>query len=381
MRSEAKREKLLFLLFCILSFLLHSILLIAFAGNLKFHKMSAQTLENQDAIQVETVNIPPPSPEAPPESLPPTRQPLPRPPETPEPDALVRNQPKPTPTALPTPILNKPSATPLPQASASIKPQVTPSPALPSPSALPNPQASPTQLADLPPAEAQAKKSIQDFMKEQGTEAPETLPQGFTSWEEYQKFLVSFDENAKKFMTLPGHTTGSDQAGHSASSSPPSPGNQADSPNQGEPREGYRTGLLDFWLNNGAQEPGRNRQNFDIGETENKLNSGQERLRDLTRELELPAASAPPLPEKWETGSLGFSYVRFNYDQLRFQARWDAEVQESVREVDVNYYPPTAPKEIQSFKLKWNPAWSTDIKGLISAIQTIYEQKKKGASR
>lgn len=357
---------------------IHGFALIVFSSHFKFQKISAQTLENQEAIRVETVNLPPPSSANPPESPPPTRAPLLQAPPSSEPEPLVRRKPNPTPTPTSQPSPSSlPTPSPTPETSTSAKPQATPSPLLTaSPSISPSPQPTPTYLADLPPAEAQAKKSIQDFMKIQGVEVPEELPQGFKTWQEYQSFLLSFDENAKKLMTLPEHTSGSDQAGNSSAASS-SPNNQQKPSDQEGLRRGAR--LLDFLL--GQQESGANQQNFDTSDTENKLNIGQQRLRELTGELVLPTpSSALPLPEKWETGSLGFSYVRFTYDQLRFQVRWDDAVQEQVREVYVNHYPATNPKAIQSFKLKWNPDWGQDIKKLISAVLMVYEQKKKEAA-
>ncbi len=358
------------MLFCILSLLLHLGVLVAFAGSIKMQRISSENMENKDPIQVSTVRMPPPAPESPPPE--PETPPSQTPPRAPTaPDALSRPRPVVTPTPRPTPLLAKPSpspsgalASPTPTPLVSPTPSASPAPTLSSPT----PQPSPSE--NLAPAEAQAKQSIQDFMKAQGTEVPDKLPQGFKSWEDYQKFLISFDENAARLMVLPGNTAGSEQASSApASGATPAPG-QVPTDNSGSGNSGGG-GWFD-WVKNEKQP-----QAFDTREADRQLEATRQRLNDLTRPLELPEASPPPLPEKWETGSLGFSYVNFKYEQLQFRARWDSAVQEDVREVDVSYYPPAAPKDVQTFKLKWQPAWTQDIRGLISAIQIAYTQQLK----
>jgi hypothetical protein len=377
-QAEGRREKLLFLLFCILSILIHGVVLVAFAGNMKFHRMSADNSKTQEAIQVETLSLPPPSAEPP---SPPPSQTIPPAPASrkpPEPDQLVR-KPKatPTPSARPTPAL---AATPKPSPSAGM-PTPVPSPSPSNPSDLtPTPTPVPTQLADLPEKEVKFKKAMQDFFKAQDMDVPDELPHGFKSWEEYEKFLTDgegFEKKALDLMKLPENTQGSEQSGSSPSSpNPESTPESGTTDASGEARKGFNPGgWFDFGRNSSNNVDAHD--NFET-EVERRLREANLGKFNTSLETDAPASPALPAPENVQTGELGFSYVKFIHDGMQFNARWDSAVQPELRQVDVNFYPPADPKLIKSFSLKWQPNWDKDIKvNLIPVIQLTYERQKE----
>lgn len=374
MQAEGRREKLLFALFCILSVLVHCAALVAFAGNVKFHKMSSETAQNQEPIQVATIEMPPPSAEPiPPDSPPPSQaMPLSQPPRPAQDDSLARRpKPTPTPNSKPTPAL---AATPKPSPSpSSALASPTPSP-LPSPvnSAEPTPAPSPTPVSDLPESEAKAKNEIENYFKSQGNDVPEKLPYGYKSWEDYKTQLATFDEDAKKYMTLPDNTSGSENAG---SGNPPQPNgssapDSSGSPdNSGGPRSGYNPG----WFN------GSNRNNIDPNDNFDSEEERRLRARNLGHidtSLELDPLPAIPLPKDWQTNDIGYHSVRFLHDDLQFFVRWESALQPQLRKAEVQYYPPANPKQTANLSLKWQEEWD-DIKKLIGAVQLAYEQQKQ----
>jgi len=322
-------------------------------------------MEAQDPIQVETVNLPPQSP-PPPETEPQKTEPAP---PTQKGEDLIAKKPKPTPTpsAKPSPALAKPSPTPMPTPSPSASELSKPSP---SPEASPTPIPSPT--ANLPEGEAQRKQAVQKYFADQDLEMPEELPPGFKSWEDYEKFLTDgegFEKKANDMMRLPENTTGSENA-----SGNPSPNSSPASGSPGENtggREGSRLGFLDRLFGEQDQP-----QNFDTNATEKDLDSSRDRLRDLAK-LDISHLPPPKPATNISSGNLGFEYIRFDHDQLRFQARWDPDVQPELRQTDINYYPPNDPGQIKSFSLKWQPQWEGDQNQLITSVQIQYERLKR----
>ncbi len=382
MQAEGRREKLLFALFCILSVLVHGAALVAFAGNVKFHKMSSETAQNQEPIQVATIEMPPPSAEPiPPDSPPPPSQamPLSQPPRPAQDDSLAR-RPKPTPTptlrqsSVPTPSLAAtPTPTPLPSAAmGSPSPTPLPSPAI---SGEPTPAPSPTQVADLPEAEAQKKTAMQKFFEAQDLEVPQELPPGFKSWEEFEKFMTDgegFEKKASDLMKLPDNTSGSENAGSGTQPQPKgssAPDNSGSPDNSGGPRSGYNPG----WFN------GSNRNNIDPNDNFDSEEERRLRARNLGHidtSLELAPLPAIPLPKDWQTNDIGYHSVKFLHDGLQFFVRWESALQPQLRKADIQYYPPANPKQTATLSLKWQEEWE-DVKKLIGAVQLAYEQQKQ----
>jgi hypothetical protein len=378
MQAEGRREKLLFALFCILSVLVHGVALVAFAGNVKFHKMSSETSQNQEPIQVATIEMPPPSAEPiPPDSPPPPSQamPLSQPPRPAQDDSLARRpKPTPTPNSKPTPAL---AATPKPSpspSSALASPTPTPVPS-PANSGEPTPAPSPTPVSDLPEGEAKKKTAMQKFFEAQDLEVPQELPPGFKSWDEFEKFMTDgegFEKKASDLMKLPDNTSGSENAG---SGNPPQPNgssapDSSGSPdNSGGPRSGYNPG----WFN------GSNRNNIDPNDNFDSEEERRLRARNLGHidtSLELDPLPAIPLPKDWQTNDIGYHSVRFLHDDLQFFVRWESALQPQLRKAEVQYYPPANPKQTANLSLKWQEEWD-DVKKLIGAVQLAYEQQKQ----
>lgn len=375
MRAEGRREKLLFLLFCILSILVHCAALVAFAGNMKFHKMSSETIQTQEPIQVATVQMPPPSAEPiPPDSPPPPQQiTRPAPPSQPAQDDSLARKPKPTPlpSSKPTPTLAatpKPSPTPS-ASSAMASPSPTPQPT-PTQPGEPSPAPSPTQLANLSEAEAKKKVAMQKFFEAQDLEVPQELPPGFKSWEEFETFMTDgegFEKKANDLMKLPDNTTGSENAG----SGPPPDANSDPGDNAGGPRMGFNPG---GWFNRSNSNNIDPQDNFE-SEEERRLRTRN--LGHIDTSLNLDPLPTIPYPKDVQTNDIGYHSVKFTHDQLQFFVRWESALQPQLRKAEVQFYPPANPKQTTTLSLKWQEEWDEDIKKLVIAVQSAYERQKQ----
>lgn len=370
-------------------------------------------MDAEDPIQVQAVNIPPSPPPASPEydygetETPPAPLPDPVPaPEQPQPEAQLAEAPAPINTPIPQP---RPTPTPTPQPSTppsqdnedalpSASPGPEPSAAQSSEPASPEPSAS-VQLADLPPAEQEAKEKVSELLKNQGVDVPEELPFGFKSWGEYQEFMVGYEQEAKRLGQLPTNTQGSD--GGVADGSTPENNNSA-TPEEGTPRGGVRFGNFGQDLDKASRnirrfdpsldnpfgyQPRINTEldirtdRFDDGngltEEEKALERARRNLGQLDLDLSTPSPSPIPLPP-YETGDLGaMQYLTLNYDSLTFRVQWSADNSPD-KKINARYYPPRQPSNIQILELPWRSEWDNNLPALVQAVLQAYEARKAG---
>jgi len=367
-QQEKRREKLVFALFVFLSLVFHGVILIAFAANVPVRSPGGEMMDAGNTIQVEPVIIPPTPPDPPPSLAaepPPSALPEPVTPKPPAPPNEAAPVATPVPSARPTP---QPLPSPTPQRSVEPGELESFPEELPEPELTPSP-ATPDQIADLPPSEQAAKDVVSKLLEEQGLEKPTELPFGFNSWEEYEKMMVGYEDEARRLGVLPSNTQGSENTNPNLPSSDPNLDPNAQPGDANTPRSGFRYDNLET-NHNPFHRPSR---------AETELDENIRRLRDLAN-LPVPTPTPIPLPD-YTTGDLGaFLNVTFSYDNLTFRVRWETALS-SEKKVTAQYYPRNQPSQIQTLELPWREEWAQNTPALVQAVLQAYEAQKSGASR
>lgn len=342
-------------------------------------------MDAESPIQVQAVNIPPnpppvspeydySEPEALPDPLPPPEQSKPSETLTEAPAPIAtpapRPQPTPTPTPLPAPSIPRPDDQSS-LAPESLDPLPTPEQPTPEPDV-----AVPDQLAELPPIEQAAKDSVASLLEESGVNIADIeLPPGIENWADYERLLkygdsgAGFEADARRLGQLPSHTQGTENSG--VASGDDSISTPSDSLEQG------RRAVNPFALDNlNRESPRPLDQLAESGRSH--LESGISNLnRWGSTPLVLPTPTPIPLPD-YRTGDLGvMQYLTFNYDNLVFRAEWSGEEQRDKR-LNVRYYPPAQPSQIQTLELPWQVTWEQNTVALVQDVLQAYEARKIG---
>lgn len=394
------------MLFIGVSLSAHAIALLIFGATYQFEPMSAENMNTEDAMSVETVNLPPSPPTEAVISEPPPQEqspPEPEAPPTPKPQAPPSPQEPAPPVSTPKPAAKTPapSATPAVQTSASPvpSPSVTPSPT-PTPDASASPQY--TERDQF------ARAQLTDFLKSQDIFIPDELPPGIESWEELAKqmtdetWVKNFEAQAKILGMLPNNTRGSDNQPTPNDGNNPPPSGDPNTPpteNSGEPnnnangRRGVRFGAFNEFMRRSQNlnnvdttlDPYFNNSNTRLNndfesernaesEAQRALQESERRLRELRSLPGLPSPTPIPLPE-YKTGNVGFPYVNFRYDNHEFKLSWDPNTTQNKR-VDVRYYPPATPSQIKTFALPWDNKWDNNVPAMLQDVLQYYELDK-----
>ncbi|MEZ0371302.1 MAG: hypothetical protein ACAI44_19565, partial [Candidatus Sericytochromatia bacterium] len=300
----------MFVLFVVLSILVHVFLLIAMASS-SGGKVAHRQRKDMETMKVAAVNLPP--------EKPPSMEPPSPPPQTPRPDRII---PKP----LPHKPTQKPISTATPRPNP-LKPTPAPTPVatpIPGPTPTPNPVPTPSGLSER---EQFAKNDVMEAMKSQGVDVSQIteLPPGFKNWEEYAKFLDDgYEEKAWKAGLLPENTKGPDgtpppdpNATPNPNATPvdpnatPDPNVTADPNASGNPDDGNPGWSL--FPNHSSSEP---------SSEPDQLDEFEHRNIEVPTDLNLNPSSEP-LPQDYKLGDLGaFKYIQFDYDGRTFKGQW-----------------------------------------------------------
>lgn len=424
-RQERKRERLVFVLFVLLSVLVHVFLLAMILSNVSSKpRMSRMPRPDQlVVVPVDPVNLqpskPPPTPEATPasesEQIRPRRNqlaqvpvPTPTPVMTPIPTPLPPPTPQPTP--IPTPL---PGSSPSPQPTPTALPSVAPTPKpTPLPSVTPQPTAMPTpspsaQVAALPPKEQAAKNEIQKFFKDSGMEVPDKVPYGYKSWDDFAQKVLSpdWEEKARVAGTLNYNPTQGSGGGASGQPSGAPNDNASPDPHASGAPSGDGQGNGSGWSfgNNDFSFPGTDKLNqyADVDPNNplsrpdikdpfqdnplqgdrsdvDKFNDHQINPNDFTHLN--PGPGARPLQLDYRTTDTG---VTFEYDGNTFFADFPPEAMRAQpgQMLKVKYNPSRSADTSHHFDLTWQPQWADRVNDAILAVVTRYNQDKQAGGR
>lgn len=240
---------------------------------------------------------------------------------------------------------------------------------------------------------------------------PDELPPGIESWEELAKqmtdetWVKNFEAQAKILGMLPGNTQGSEsQPTPGDNNSPPpsgepnTPDNNGDGNNNANGRRGVRFGAFNEFMRRSQNlnnvdttlDPYFNNSNTRLNndfesernaesEAQRALRESEQRLRELRSLPGLPTPTPVPLPE-YKTGNVGFPYVNFRHDNYEFKLSWNPNETQNKR-VDVRYYPPATPSQVESYSLAWDPKWDNDVPAMLQAVLQYYELNKNAQQR
>lgn len=400
-KQERRREKLVFVLFIVLSLVFHAVLLLFIASG---SSLPAKKAHHKDmtAIKVAPVNLPPskpPSEEPPPESQ--------TPPSTPPSSQAWTPPPTPKPK-------DKPKDKPITRPNSSPKPQITPIPT-PTPSILATPRV-PTQEEIAKKKEELAKKVLTDYLKKEKLEEFFDLKdknllaqKGYKSYEdwvkdlspEYQAQLKKESEaywasrfGANRDTGFAENTSSSSSASPSPNTSedPASPGPEVSGDPNGDPNGtgkggGFNLPGLNFNLNinnkfdefdpltnpNLKNLTDKDIETDPLKNAENGLNDKQLNDKDFKLKIQPPTASANPLKIDYKENTFGLLFFHDGYD---FRANYPTEMSPKLT---VSYYPHgSRPQETsQGFELDWVVEWATNKNSLVAAVVAQYEALKK----